>query len=52
VRDEVRNDHDGVVEKFVKRGERSGFLQVIENGERINLRKCHSCPMQCDIMIL
>jgi hypothetical protein len=26
--------------------------QVIENVDKIKLKKCHSCPMQYDIIVL
>jgi hypothetical protein len=41
-----------VVEKAVKGAEGVEFMEVIENGEKINFKKCHSCPMLCDIMVI
>jgi hypothetical protein len=40
------------VEKVVKREEGARLAQVVENGERINFKTCHSCLMQCDIMVI
>ena len=40
------------MEKVVKRGKGLIFVQVIEKGETINSKKCHICPMRCDIMVL
>jgi hypothetical protein len=39
-------------ENVVKRGKGSIFVQVVENAEKINFKKCHSYPMRCDIMVL
>ena len=40
------------VEKVVKRGAGVIAGQVIETIRKINFKKCHSCPMQYDIMVL
>jgi hypothetical protein len=40
------------VEKVVKGEAGVIFRQVIENVDKIKLKKCHSCPMQYDIMVL
>jgi hypothetical protein len=40
------------VENLVKREKGVLFAQVVEKVEKINLKKCYSCPMRCDIMIL
>jgi hypothetical protein len=45
-------DTKKVVEKVVKGWKGLGIMEVIENGEKINFKKCHSCPMLCDIMII
>ena len=40
------------MEKVVKSREGVGFAQVVENVEKINLKKCPICPMQYDIIVL
>lgn len=52
MRNAVRCEPGFAVEKVVNREEGSRLAQVIENGERINFKTCHSCPMQCDIMVI
>ncbi len=44
------NGQRTAVEKVVKRVEGSRLTQVVENGERINLKTCHICSMLCDII--
>jgi hypothetical protein len=48
----LRLDEKMVVEKVVKGWKGLGFMEVIENREKINFRKCHSYPMLCDIMVI
>ena len=43
---------NGLWTKVVKGEEGWGFVQVIENGEKIKSDKCPKHPMQYDIMIL
>jgi hypothetical protein len=50
--DTLRKVSECPVEKVVKRGEGVDFAQVVENVEKINPKKCHSCPMQYDIIVL
>ena len=38
--------------KVVKREAGCGFVQVIENVEKIKLGKCPKAPLQYDIMVL
>jgi hypothetical protein len=52
LRDLVQACRKMVVEKAVKGAEGVEFMEVIENGEKINFKKCHSCPMLCDIMVI
>jgi hypothetical protein len=40
------------VKKVVKRETKSAISQVIERAEKIKVKKCHSWPMQYDILIL
>ena len=39
-------------QNLVKRGKEMIFAQVIEKAKKINLEKCHNCPMQYDIIVL
>jgi hypothetical protein len=48
----MMNEHKKPVEIVVKRGKRLVFAQVVENVEKINFKKCHSCPMHYDIIVL
>jgi hypothetical protein len=52
VRNDVRCEPGSVVEKVVKWEKGAGLMQVVENGERINFKTCHSWAMQCDIMLI
>jgi hypothetical protein len=45
-------DHQGMVEKVVKRGLRVRNFQVIENVRKINFRKCPKEALRYDIMVL
>jgi hypothetical protein len=41
-----------VAENVVKRERRMPLVQVVERMKKINLKACHSCPMQYDIMVI